>query len=224
MAYNTVTGVSQQTTPQLTNDQEKHIITIKKEKDFLLNNIFYNDVKNFEAVNTYCNIYNNGLDDEFIPLTSVIYTPNKRFFEKSIFFNLINNAAVLPWLRKRNILVLVYGLTSQLDNSIKSQDTYNESILINNIMHTNGCIVSPHISIPTIFKSESDVPSATEDMVNLLRFEDSSFNFRLNTINDRIRNVYGCNFTSINYLIFHDLNNNNCISKFMKNIINVSLI
>lgn len=202
----------------------ENVITIHQEKDFLLKSIFNGDVESFTSANTFCNLYDNS-NDMLIPLTSVIYTPNKRFFEKSKFFmREINNKNTLNWLKKRNILVLVYGITSKLDFNFQSQEMYNDSRTLMDIVQGGGRPTTLYTSRPKALNNDDfDFTNTNEDMINLLRFENSPFNHRLNIINNRIKNVYSCNFTSINYLLFNDLNNENCINKFINNTININL-
>lgn len=227
MAYNTVAISSSGNTFVA----PPNVITIRFEKDFLLNTLFFGDTDAFASSNTYCQIYEDE-NEPMIPLTSVIYTPNKRFFENSKFYKqMLNNKTVHTWLKKHNILVLVYGITSILDYSFQSRETYNESMIIMDIIKTSGCLTSPYRCIPAIFSNhhnnnnndDDESNSINEDLINLMRFENCPFNFRLNTIKDRIKNIYSYNFSPINYLIFNDLNNNESINNFMKNTINISL-
>ncbi|WBR61490.1 hypothetical protein [Drosophila suzukii associated hytrosavirus 1] len=219
MAYNTVASTSNSSAAPPPAD----VITVLQEKDFVLQRLFHNDKDAFEQSNIYANIYEGEHNDALVPLTSIVYTPNRRFFENSKFYRQITNNKTQSWLKKHNILVLVYGITSKMDYNLQTQKTYNDSLLIMDIIETSGCITSPRMCIPTAFKAEEDVPTQNEEMVNLLRFEDSPFNYRLNAIKDRIKNVYACNFSPINYLVFNDLNDDVCINKFIKNTINVSL-
>lgn len=221
MAYNTVAS-STSTSTAVTVPPD--VITVLHEKDFLLKRVFHGDTLAFEQSNTYAKIYEGEHNEALIPLTSVIYTPNRRFFENSKFYKLITNSnKVLAWLKKHNILVLVYGITATLDYNLQTQKTYGDSFLLMDIAETSGCLGAPQMCIPTVFKSEHDAPTTNEDLINLMRFEDSPFNFRLAAIQDRIKNVYTGNFSPINCLLFNDLNNNVLISKFMQNTINVSL-
>lgn len=198
----------------------ENVLTVLNEKEFLINEIFNGDITKFNSVNNnFSKIYENS--DSLIPLTSIIYTPNRKFFEKSKFYKQINNNKILNWLKKHNILVLIYGITSNLDYSVQSRDNYSDSMLLMDIIQTNGNLSNR--SVPSIFENEYNIPDTNYDMINLIRFENSAFNYRLNTINDRIKNVYSSNFSKINYLIFTDLNNEFFISNFMKNTINTLL-
>ena len=116
-------------------------------------------------------------------MTSVIYSPNRKFFEQSKFYKQINNNKILTWLKKHNILVLIYGITSNLDYSVQSQETYTDSMLLMDIIQTNGSVTNNyHSCVPTVFKNEYNIPDTNYDMMNLIRFENSAFNYRLNTI------------------------------------------
>lgn len=223
MAYSTVASSSNGNSYSTNNSTDENVLTVSQEKEFLLKTIFNGNENMFNFINcTYSKIYDNN--DTFIPLTSVIYTPNKRFFEKSKFFKQINNNnKSLAWLKKHNILVLIYGITSVLDSTLQTQEVYNDSMLIMDISTTNGCINAPQACVPTIFKNEHTVTNTNDDMINLIRFENSPFNYRLNQINERIKNHYATNYTPINVLVFNDLNSDYYIDRFMKNTINVSL-
>lgn len=223
MAYSTVTASSNSVPlAAATSSTPANVITVQQEKDFVLQHLFKADTHTFRAVNQLLNIYEEN--DAAIPLTSVIYTPNRRFFENSKFYkNITNSNKLMAWLKKRNIIVLVYDVTANLDNSLHTQNAYADAALIVDIMQTSGCLPSFQSCIPTIFKPEHDVVTNNEDMINLLRFENSSFNYRLQAIRDRIHNVYSYNFSAINYLVFNDLNSDTCIQRFLKNTINVAL-
>lgn len=198
-----------------------NVITVADEKEFLINSIFHGDLISYKKFNSMYMIYQSN--DALIPLTSIIYTPNRRFFENSKFFKQINNSKSLAWLKKHNILVLVYGMTAIMDYTLQSQETFNNSMLISDISQTNGCIDMPQDCIPNIFSGDNDSPNSNNDMINLLRFENSPFNYRLNTINNRIKNIYVSNYDPINVLLFNDLNSDRCIDKFIKNTININL-
>lgn len=220
MAYNTVTSATNtasQTTPPPVN-----VITILQEKEFALKQLFKGDTDSFNFVNTLMNIYEDN--DSSIPLTSIIYTPNRRFFENSKFFKNITANKTLGWLKKHNVLVIVYDVTANLDNTLHSQNTYSDASLIMDIIQTSACLSSFQSCIPTIFKNENDTLANNEEMINLMRFEASPFNHRLSAIRDRLKNVYSYNFTNVNCLVFNDLNNDVCISKFLKNTININLM
>lgn len=179
------------------------------------------DADDFARVNnTYAQVYDN---DSLIPLTSVIYTPNRRYFEQSTFYKQINSNKILAWLKKHNVVVLVYGVTAYLDQNLHTQDIYSDSRIIADIQQTSGCITTPLTCMPTIFRDDINTTQTGDDMINLIRFENSSFNYRLNAIRDRIKSVHVANYTGINYLVFGDLNEESCISKFLKSTINVNL-
>lgn len=214
MAYATV---AVDNTPAATDN----VLTVFQEKEFVINEFFNGNHTSFNTVNnSFSQIYENT--DALIPLTSVIYTPNKKFFENSKFYKQINNNKILAWLKKHNILVLIYGITSNLDHhQTMTHEDYGHTI-----MNGNGgsSIFNPNIqNISNIFKSEHNILDTNYDTINLIRFENSGFNYRLNTINERVNSVYSSNFSTINRLIFSDLNNDFCISKFMKNTININL-
>lgn len=198
------------------------VITIEQEKEFVKNACLSGNKLVFEQINTYANIYTDTTGDSCIPLTSVIYTPNIQFLEKSVFFKQINNNTQTLWLKKRNILVLVYGITAMLDTH--SQQNYNHSPFVLDQMQVNGgCITTPFACIPTMFKNDTSMYTSNEDIINLIRFENSPYNNRLFRIRDRIQNVYAYNFSPINYLVFHDLNNIDSVNKFLKNTININM-
>lgn len=211
MAYNTVPSTSGADN-QMTSSAPD-VITIMHEKEFALKILFNNVSAQFNKANVYYKIYEDNGDQ--IPLTSVIYVPNKIFFEKSKFFKKIGNVKTEAFLKKHNIFVIVYGITSHLDHNLKTYHTYSDTMLVKDIIQTSGCL-APYTT--------TDTSNIDEDMDNLMRFENSPFNYRLNAIHDRIKNVYRCNYTPINYLIFNDLNNDTFISNFMKNTINITLV
>lgn len=219
MAYNTIEPLAN---TNITAD----IITVADEKNFLLKDIFYNDLNKYNSSNIYFRIYDDIQNESQIPLTSVIYTPSRWYFENSKFYKNINNTKVLQWLRKRNTLVLIYGITSQLDYN-NQEHKLSENLIYNDLIETSGCgfTTSAHhqttSSISTLFDMQQD---DNNDILTLYRFENSPFNFRLNLIKSRVCNIYSCNYTPINYLIFNDLNSNECFTKFMNNTINISLI
>lgn len=223
MAYQTIDVTPQTVATPIPND----VITIGQEKEFVKRDIFSGCRETFLKINTIMNIYgeDDGTLDNSIPLTSVIYTPNQRFFENSKIYKqyIQNNSKLRSWLKKHNILVFVYGSTAYLDNSLRTQKTYNEASMLLDIIETSGCLASAYTCIPTVFKNDHYSASHNEDMINLIRFENSPFNHRLQTIRDRIRNVYMGNFTTINYLVFNDLNDEVAISRFMRHTINISL-
>lgn len=209
MSFNTV--------PSSSSQNPTDVITIGNEKEFVIRELFSGNVENFIKYNPFITIYEDS-QDTMIPLTSIIYTPNKSFFEKSNFFRQIATKNIMTFLKKNNILVIIYGITCMLDTN----NTYKDSIIESDTILTNkGCIASNQICIPDIFIEDINID---DDNINLTRFENSSFNHKIATINERIKNLYGCNFSKINYLIFNDLNNDACINKFLKNVINISLI
>lgn len=207
-----------------------NVITVLQEKQFIRTTIFAGDVEQFHKSNIYFRQREEtDATDKLLPLTSVIYTPNKRFLEKSKFFRDICNGIGSKfeiWLQKNNVLVLVYGVTSILDHHLNAQqNVYNDSFLIMDIAETNGCLSSSHVYIPHVFKNDDTLTTTSphDDMITLIRFENSPFNHRLNSIKERIQSLYHCNYLPINYLLFNDLNNEDCIHRFKKNTINVSL-
>lgn len=217
MAYATIAG----TTASEPSMSPKNVITVSQEKDFVISQLFKGNVDKFYTVNTLMTIYDDN--DASIPLTSVIYTPTRKYFENSKLFKQISTTNTLNWLKKRNIIVLVYDVTSYLDVTLETQNLYNDASLIDDIMQTSGCLTSIQSCIPNIFKKDQDIPSNNENLINLFRYEASPFNYRLNTIRDRKKNVYSCNFTIVNNLIFDELNNDKCIQKFLQNTINIKL-
>lgn len=244
MAYNTVTSTNSNASTR--NVVTENVLTVRQEKDFLRNEIFNGNTEIFLKTNTFMNIYDDGDTETSIPLTSVIYTPNRRFFENSRFYKQIpNNNKILHWLKKHNVLVLIYGITSSLDNLMHIPKMQNDSLLLmdnlqnislpsnysvttttvlgngppHNIMYSNG-------SVNTTTGTATAATATTttnEDIINLMRFENSPFNHRLNIVREHIINNYSCNFSPINYLVFTDLNNETCITKFMQNTINITL-
>lgn len=222
MAYNTVTSATSTASQTPPPPPPANVITIRQEKEFALKQLFKGDTDTFNFVNTLMNIYEDN--DVSIPLTSIIYTPNRRFFENSKFVKNITTNKTLGWLKKHNVLVIVYDVTANLDNTLHSQNTYNDASLIMDIIQTSACVSSFQSCIPTIFKNENDTLANNEEMINLMRFEESPFNYRLAAIRDRTKNVYSYNFTKVNFLVNNDINNDVCISKFLKNTININLM
>lgn len=203
--------------PSSTSSIPTDVITIGHEKEFILRELFSGNDVNFRNANPYIKIYED-VHDSLVPLTSIIYTPNKNFFEKSKFFRQINNKNVMAFLKKNNILVVVYGISSMLDTN----NTYKDFVIESDTILTNqGGISSNQICIADIFGEDLDTD---DDNINLIRFEKSPFNHKTIAINERIKNLYSCNFSKINYLIFNDLNNDVCINRFLNNLINISLI
>lgn len=255
MAYNTVTSTNSSSASTRSVVTE-NVLTVRQEKDFLKNEIFNGNTEIFLKTNTFMNIYDDGDTETSIPLTSVIYTPNRRFFENSRFYKQIpNNNKILHWLKKHNVLVLIYGITSSLDNLMHIPKMPNDSMLLmdnmqnislpsnysvttttvlgngppHNIMYSNGSVnttTTTGINTGTIGGGAAAITTTTttnEDIINLMRFENSPFNHRLNMVREHILNNYSCNFSPINYLVFTDLNNETCITKFMHNTINITL-
>lgn len=243
MAYNTVTSTNSSASTR--NVVTENVLTVRQEKDFLKNEIFNGNTEIFLKTNTFMNIYDDGDTETSIPLTSVIYTPNRRFFENSRFYKQIpNNNKILHWLKKHNVLVLIYGITSSLDNLMHIPKMQNDSLLLmdnlqnislpsnysvttttvlgsgppHNIMYSNGSV-----NTTTGTTTTTTTTTTNEDIINLMRFENSPFNHRLNMVREHIINNYSCNFSPINYLVFTDLNNETCITKFMHNTINITL-
>lgn len=213
MAYSTVANVV----------APPDVITIAQEKEFVRTQLFIGDEDNFRQANVFINIFDDIGDPTAIPLTSVIYTPNRRFFESSKLFYSIggNSNKLLPWLKKHNILVIIYGETSLLDNSLQAPRAFSDTMLLRDVIETSGCTSSIYTSC---LQSSSSAVTTNEDFIQLLRLEASPDEFRLQAINDRINNVYSFNFSPINYLVFNDLNNDKSISKFLKNTMNISFI
>lgn len=218
MAFSTSTRTVNNT--EIPNNLPPDVITIAHEKEFAVREFFSNNIEKFNKHNPYVKIYDEG-NEASIPLTSVVYTPNKMFFERSKFYRQFDANKCMAFLKKNNIYVIVYGQTSVLDTI--NTGPFTESSIPETI--DLDCFSSSRTCISSIFQDEMEFNTYTNDeFVNMIRFENSPFNQRIVSINERIKNLYSCNFTNINYLVFNDLNNDKCVKKFLKNIINVSLI
>lgn len=233
MAYSTVASTSS-AAATAASVIPSDVLTLAQEKEFVRTCLFIGDEDNYRLVNVFMNVFDG--DDKTIPLTSVIYTPNRRFFENSKFFHSIgasggNNNKLMNWLKKHNILVIVYGESSLLDNSLHAPKAFTDSMLLQDVVQTSGLVSSSSMYMATTSSPAAGGSNPTpqkitnnEDFMQLMRLESSPDEFRLQAINERVSNVYSFNFSPINYLIFNDLNNDNCIVRFMKNTINVSLM
>lgn len=230
MAYSTVPSTSNGLSNAVV-QTPNNVITVAKEKQFVRDDIFFGDTVNYKKSNIYENIYDTDINDSYIPLTSVIYTPSKVFFESSKFFKRIpKNSRINVWMRKHNILVLVFGLSSHLDcNMLEASNTTglndDEASMLFDVMKSSMSLstISRTHNLDT-FKDDITSYDTKDSINNLLKFENSPFNYRLNTINERINVHYKCNFAAINHLVFNQLNDELLIIKFMKNTININLV